>query len=305
MHLKYLQAFAVLAEELHFGHAAERLQVAQPQLSVWIRRLEQDLGVTLFDRNSRSVRLTESGYAVREPILQTLASARLIGRAAILGRSRIVGHVSVGYAGASSREVLPPLARAIRLAEPGIELKLQSLVYGGSAPTQVAAGVLDIAFSRLPVGNEHVNTRVFAYERVLAALPSDHPLASQDELDVHDLANEPFVTFPATRGSTVRDASFRIALESGFVPHVVQEAPDSYAILSMVAAGAGVTLTLSSVRHIDRPGLVYRELSGIPMYLASVIVSARHDPSRAAAAVLEIMEDIFPTPEPPEGRVLL
>lgn len=304
MHLKYLQAFAVLAEELHFGRASERLRVAQPQLSVWIRRLEEDLGVTLFDRSSRSVRLTESGYAVREPILQTLASARLIRRAAVLGGSRIVGQVNIGYAGASSREVLPPLARAIRLAEPGIELKLQSLVYGGSAPTQVAAGVLDIAFSRLPVRNDHVNTRVFAYERLLAALPSDHPLALQGELDVRDLANEPFVTFPATQGSTVRDASFRLALESGFVPQVVQEAPDSYAILSMVAAGAGVTLTLSSVSHIDRPGLVYRELSGTPTYLATVIVSARHNLSRAAGAVLGIMEDIFPTPEPPAGRVL-
>lgn len=304
MHLKYLQAFAVLAEELHFGRASERLRVAQPQLSVWIRRLEEDLGVTLFDRSSRSVKLTESGYAVREPILETLASARLIRRAAVLGRSRIVGQVNIGYAGASSREVLPPLARALRLAEPGIELKLHSLVYGGSAPTQVAAGALDIAFSRLPVRNEHVNVRVFAYERLLAALPSDHPLASQGELSVRDLANEPFVTFPATQGSTVRDASFRLALESGFVPQVVQEAPDSYAILSMVAAGAGVTLTLSSVSHIDRPGLVYRELTGTPTYLATVIVSARQNLSRAAGAVLGTMEDIFPTPEPPAGRVL-
>ncbi|MEO3934930.1 LysR substrate-binding domain-containing protein [Micrococcaceae bacterium Sec7.4] len=279
-------------------------RVAQPQLSVWIRRLEEDLGVSLFDRSSRSVRLTESGYAVREPILQTLAGARLIRRSAVLGSSRIVGQVNIGYAGASSREVLPPLARAVRLAEPGIELKLTSLVYGGSAPTQVAAGVLDIAFSRLPVRNEHVNVRVFAYERLLAVLPSDHPLASQGELDVRDLADEPFVTFPATQGSTVRDASFRLALESGFVPQVVQEAPDSYAILSMVAAGAGVTLTLSSVSHIDRPGLVYRQLSGTPTYLATVIVSARHNLSRAAGAVIGIMEDIFPTPEPPAGRVL-
>lgn len=250
------------------------------------------------------MRLTESGYAVREPILQTLAGARLIRRSAVLGSSRIVGQVNIGYAGASSREVLPPLARAVRLAEPGIELKLTSLVYGGSAPTQVAAGVLDIAFSRLPVRNEHVNVRVFAYERLLAVLPSDHPLASQGELDVRDLADEPFVTFPATQGSTVRDASFRLALESGFVPQVVQEAPDSYAILSMVAAGAGVTLTLSSVSHIDRPGLVYRQLSGTPTYLATVIVSARHNLSRAAGAVIGIMEDIFPTPEPPAGRVL-
>ncbi len=304
MHLKYLQAFAVLAEELHFGRAAERLSVAQPQLSVWIHKLEQDLGVELFDRSSRTIRLTEAGHAVREPILQTLESARLIDRAALLGAASVVGQVAVGYAGAGSRFVLPPLAKAVRTAEPGIELKLVSMVYAGSAPAQVAAGVLDIGFSRLPVRNTEVNTRVFSYERLLAALPEDHLLASRDAVDLKDLANEPFVSFPATQGASLRDAAMRLALEAGFSPSVMQEAPDSYAILGLVAAGVGVTLTLSSVSHINHPGLVYRELKGTPTYLATVVVWPKHNVSRATQAVLGLMEGIFPTPERPSGRIL-
>ena len=304
MHLKYLQAFAVLAEELHFGRAAERLAVAQPQLSVWIRRLEQDLGVELFDRSSRTIRLTEAGQAVREPVLQTLESARLIDRAALLGAAAVVGQVAVGYAGASSRAVLPPLARALRKAEPGIELKLVSMVYAGSAPALVAAGVLDIGFSRMPVRSTEVNTRIFAYERLLAALPEDHPLAAQETVDLKDLANEPFVSFPATQGATLRDASMRMALEAGFSPRVMQEAPDSHAILGLVAAGVGVTLTLSSVSHISHPGLAYRELTGSPTYLAAVVVWPKHPVSRAEQSVLGLMEQIFPTPERPRGRIL-
>ncbi|MFD1210658.1 LysR family transcriptional regulator [Arthrobacter sp. GCM10027362] len=304
MDLKYLRAFAMVADELHFGRAADRLGVAQPQLSVWIRRLEQELGVELFDRSNRSVRLTEAGQAIREPVRQTLLAMQLVRRAAVLGSTGVVGQVTIGYPGASSREVLPPLARAVRAAHPGIELKLQSMVYGGFAPVQVAAGALDIGFSRLPVRHKDVSTRVFSYERVVAALPADHPLAARDTVALQDLAAEPFVSFPATRGSTVRDAAMRLTAEAGFTPRILQEAPDSYAILNLVAAGVGVTLTVSSVQHISTPGLVYRELAGEPTYLAAAVVWPKRSVSRAARAVLEILEQILPTPDRPQGRVL-
>lgn len=304
MDLKYLRAFAVLAEELHFGRAAERLAVAQPQLSVWIRRLEQDLGVVLFDRTSRTVRLTDAGHAVYGPIMKTLESASLIERAATLGSSAVVGPVVVGYAGASSRDVIPPLAKAVRAAEPGIELKLKSLVYGGLAPAEVSTGAIDIGFSRLPIRDKGVRARVFAYERILVALPEDHPLASAKSVALKDLANEPFVAFPATIGSNLRDATARLALEAGFSPRVMQEAPDSYAILSLVAAGVGVTLTLSSVRHINPPCLVYRDLAGPPTHLAVAVVWRTQGVGRAAQAVLDIFEQIMPTPAEPPGRIL-
>lgn len=304
MHLKYLRAFAVLAEELHFGRAAERLAVAQPQLSVWIRRLEQDLGVVLFERTSRAVRLTDAGQAVYGPIMKTLESASLIERAALLGSSAVVGQVVVGYAGASSRDVIPPLAKAVRAAEPGIELKLKSLVYGGLAPAEVSAGAIDIGFSRLPIRDQDVQARVFAYERILVALPEGHRLASAESVALKDLANEPFVAFPATIGSNLRDATTRLALEAGFSPRVMQEAPDSYAVLSLVAAGVGVSLTLSSVRHINPPGLVYRELAGTPVYLAVAVVWRAQGVGRATRAVLDILEQIKPTPAQPPGRIL-
>jgi DNA-binding transcriptional LysR family regulator len=304
MHLKYLRAFAVLAEELHFGRAAERLAVAQPQLSVWIRRLEQELGVVLFERSARAVRLTDAGQAVLGPVLKTLESASLIERAAMLGSSAVVGKVVVGYAGASSRDVVPPLAKAVRTAEPGIELKLKSLVYGGLAPAEVASGAIDIGFARLPVRDKDVLTRVFAYERILVALPEDHPLASSESVALKDLAREPFVAFPATIGSNLRDATTRLALEAGFSPRVMQEAPDSYAVLSLVAAGVGVTLTLSSVRHINPPGLVFRELAGPPIHLAVAVVWRGRGVGRATQSVLDIFERIMPTPPAPAGRIL-
>lgn len=303
MELRHLRAFVMLAEELHFGRAAERLGIAQPQLSQWIRQLEAELAVPLFERSTRSVRLTDAGQAILEPARGTVRSAKLVSRAAALGSKGVAGRVTIGYAGAGSREVLPPVARAVRNEQPGIELVLQSMVYGGHAPAQVAAGTIDIGFSRLPIGRGDVETRIFAYERIVAALPADHPLAARPELELRDLAQEPFITFPATLGSNVRDAMMRLAHEAGFAPKIFQEAPDSYAILGLVAAGVGVTLTISSVQHIATPGLVYRDLAGPQRHLAAVVVWRRHNPTRATRTVLEIMERVLPTPPADPGHV--
>ncbi|WP_417215674.1 LysR family transcriptional regulator [Arthrobacter sp.] len=303
MELKHLKAFAVVAEELHFGRAADRLGIAQPQLSQWVKRLEADLGAPLFSRNTRSVHLTQQGEAILKPARQTIDWARRTELAVLANDPEVFGKVRIGYAGASSREVLPAIARAIRAAEPGIELDLRSMVYGGHAPGLVAAGELEIGFSRLPLHQSSVHGRVFAFERVLVALPADHRLAALDEVPLAELAHEPWVSFPATKGSNVRDMGLRLAHETGFTPRIAQEAPDSYAILGLVAAGVGVSLTVSSVRHIETPGLVYRDLAGEPSFLAAIIIWG-DAPDRATRRVLEIMEGVLPTPEKPAGRVL-
>ncbi|MFE7630935.1 LysR family transcriptional regulator [Kocuria sp. NPDC057446] len=305
MDTRHLRAFVAVAEELHFSRAADRLGVSQPQLSQQIRKLERELNATLFDRSTRSVRLTDAGSAALEPARALLRDADAVRHAALVGRSEVFGRVTIGYAGASSREILPRLARAVRSEHPGIELALQSLVYGGTAPAQVAAGTVDIGFSRLPVRRTDVNSRVVVYERVVVALPADHPLAAGATVRVKDLADEPFVTFPATQGSTVRDAMMRVTAAHGFTPRVLQEAPDSYAILGLVAAGMGVTITVSSVQHIDTPGLVYRDLAGSPMHLAAVIVWRKNENSTAVHAVLEVMEEIIPTPADTPRHVLV
>jgi DNA-binding transcriptional LysR family regulator len=294
--LRHLAGFIATAEELHFGRAAARLHVAQPALSQQIRLLEKELGVELFHRNTRSVTLSDGGKALLGPARQVMADVDIARRAAVLGNSEIVGRVVVGFAGASSRNVLPLLARAVRAEQPGIELVLQGQTYAGKAIAEVAAGSLDIGFSRLPANHQSVSTRIYEYERLVAALPSDHPLACKETIRVADLASEAFVTFPGTQGSTVRDALIHAAMGAGFTPRIMQEAPDSYTILGLVAAGVGVTLTVSSVQHIDTPGLVYRELEDDLPQLAVVLAWRKENVSAATRAVLEIAERLLPTP---------
>lgn len=299
---RLLQAFVVLAEELHFTRASERLGITQPQMSQWIRKLEQRCGAPLVERSTRVVRLTPAGRAALPHAKAAVESMRLLQRSVQLDDTAVVGAVTLGYAGASSRPLLPEITRHVRQLAPGVELTLQSLVYAGAAASHVLSGDLDIAFSRRPLTQRGLVDRVVEYERILAAVPSDHPLARNEVIDVADLVGESWVMFPAGRGSSVRDMGTQLTRAAGFVPRIAQEAPDSYTILGLVAAGVGVTLTVASVAHVSTPGLALRPIAGAPQYLAATILHSAH-PTRAARLVLDIIEHLHPTPPRPDGVV--
>ncbi|PKW17394.1 LysR substrate-binding domain-containing protein [Saccharopolyspora spinosa] len=302
MELRYLTAFVAVAEELHFGRAAKRLQMAQPPLSQQIRHLEKELGVQLFERNTRSVRLTSAGESFLEPARAALDDVDIAVRAAKAAGRGEYGRVTVGFAGASSHESLPRLTRAVRAAHPGLELVMRGQTYANVALAKVADGSLDLGFVRLPVNQvgsptPGVQTRVIEVEELICALPTDHPLAVRESISIEDLADEPFVSFPSNAGSTVRDALVKACVSAGFNPRVVQEAPDSYTILALVAAGVGVTLTLTSCQHIQQSGTAYRPLAGAPMRLHAALAWRTNNTSAALRTVLGIAEEALPTPE--------
>ncbi|MEU9199799.1 LysR family transcriptional regulator [Streptomyces sp. NPDC048332] len=296
MELRHLFAFVAVAEELHFGRAAQRLRMAQPPLSQQIRRLEKELGVQLFERNTRSVRLTSAGESFLQPVRTVIEDLDTAVRAAKAAGRGEYGRVSIGFAGASSHETLPRLTRAVRAAHPAIELVMTGQTYANVALARVADGSLDLGFVRLPVTQPGVSFRVIDEEELVCALPSDHPLAARDSVALEVLAGEPFVSFPANTGSTVRDAMVGACEAAGFNPRVVQEAPDSYTILALVAAGVGVTLTVTSVQHIQQSGLVYRPLAGPPIRRQAALAWRADNPSAALRAVLAVAEDALPTP---------
>lgn len=303
MDLRELTAFVTLAEELHFTRAAERLGVGQPQMSQLIRRFERDCGATLIERTTRSVKLTPEGAAVLPHARRAVKEMRLVQRSAILGGGGVLGEVRLGYAGASSRPWLPSITRAVRRSAPGVSLQFRSMVYAASGPGLVVSGDLEMAFSRRPLRHSGLEEQIFEYEEVMVGLPSDHRLAGEPEIELAQLRDEPWVMFPGTQGSTVRDMGLDLAREAGFTPKVVQEAPDSYTILGLVAAGVGVTLTVSSVAHVSTPGLVLKRLAGTPTYMAATVVWSTQA-SRATRAVVDVIAEVQPPPPRPAGIVL-
>lgn len=190
--LRLVEYFVTVAEELHFGRAAERLHIAQPSLSQQIRRFEGQLGVTLFDRDSRNVRLTPAGEALLHESRPLLRQAQ---RAIRCARTAAAGSVTVGFYGSAASALLPGVLRAFSARQPGTELSVRELLLGDI--DEIVDGTVDIAFARLVPGQVDLAIEVLTEEPRLVALPRTHPLADRDALGFGDLREESFIVNPA------------------------------------------------------------------------------------------------------------
>ena len=298
MEISQITAFLAVAEELHFGRAAQRLHSAQPPLSRTIRRLEKQLGATLFERNTRNVRLTSAGEALLGPAREILDACRLAEIAvAAAGRGQ-VGRVRIGFAGVSSHLLIGRWAKLVRHTHPGIEFVLDSSAFASEALNKLLDGTLDIGLVRWIFTPPGIASRVILNEDFVVALPTDHPLAGRDGVRIEELATELWVTLPADPGSALRDSLQRAAHDAGFTPRIVQSAPDSMALMALVSAEVGCALTVSSVaENVNNPDVVFLPLVGGPSTLQLRIAWRADDDNAALREVLRLSEEALPTPE--------
>lgn len=297
MDLHQLEAFLAVAEELHFGRAAERLHIGQPPLSRTIKQLERDLGAQLFERTTRSVRLTTAGQALVGPAREVLDGCRLARSAVRAAGQGETGRVRLGFAGPSSYLLIGQLARLVRQRQPGIELSLQSVTYGLEALRLVIEGAMDLAIVRWGMEPPGIASRVVAAEHYVLVVPEGHPLAARGEISMADCRNEPFVSLPADPGSSVRDAFIRACYEAGFAPNIVQAAPDSWTVMALVAAGVGVTFTIdTAVANMPTDGIAVVPLvEGREPSYARLAWRAQDD-NPALREVLRASEEALPSP---------
>ncbi|WP_068163132.1 LysR family transcriptional regulator [Rhodococcus phenolicus] len=288
MEIRQIQAFLAVAEELHFGRAAERLHIAQPPLSQTIRSLERELGVDLFARTTRSVRLTAAGSALLAParIIETQVKAcRTVTQAASLGQTGVVG---IGFGGAGGYAVLSGLTNAVAEAFPGIALELRPQTYSGAAIELIRSGALDLGIVALPVGGD-LTTLTVRRETLLAALPAQHRLAGAERIALHELGSEPFVMYPSAHGSRVRDATIALCAQAGITPRTVHEAPDPYSLLALVGAGLGVAVVVDSTTHVRVDGVVYRPIEDEVPALEIAMAWRADNPNPAAHRVVDVL----------------
>ena len=296
MEIRWLHAFVAVAEELHFGRAATRLQMAQSPLSQTIRKLEKDVGVPLFERSTRNVALTAGGHTFLPHAYRVLEDVETARHAARASAGGVYGRVAIGFSGVLNHRALPPLTRAVRQRYPHIELTLLGRVMTRDAIGQLDSGAIDLAFVGLPVTSPSVTARLIGREPYGVVLPLDHRLASKNEIDLGDLADEGFVTTPLSAGSALQEGAMRACLDAGFRPRVVQEITDPYMILMLVASGVGVALMTSGVADVTPPGTVLVPLTGEATYMNHGIAWAPKKMSAALAAVLTAADDVLPTP---------
>ncbi|BAH50913.1 LysR substrate-binding domain-containing protein [Rhodococcus opacus] len=290
MELRHLHAFLAVAEELHFGRAAERLHVAQSPLSQTVRALERELGTDLFVRTTRSVRLTAAGEALVAParvIEAQLGIVRGIAQAASAGET---GRVTVGFGGAGGYTVLSVLARSLADTYPGIELGLRPQMYSGEVLDALARGTLDMGIVGLPVPRGFA-THTVREEALMLAVPAGHRLADAGAVAPQELASERFVIYPAEHGSVVRDATLALCAAAGFAPVVAHEAPDPYSLLAMVGAGVGVAVVVDSTAHLTMDGVEYRPIAGDVPTLPIAMAWQDSNPSPAVQTVTRVLRE--------------
>jgi len=252
-----VQYFIAVAEELHFGRAAERLRIAQPSLSHQIRRLEQQLGVTLLDRTSRRVELTDAGRALLREGRRLLAHSERTTR---LVRSSVVQRLTLGFYGSAASELLPGLLDAFATTHPNVEVSVRELLL--DQIDELLGGGVDVAFTRLLPGQAEVEVEVIAREPRVVALPISHPLAARPELCFEDLRDEGFITNPAAEASVPPLRWLAEQARHGLPGRVAAQAASVQEILTLVAARRGVCLVPRSVaQHYPRADVAYVEVT--------------------------------------------
>ena len=262
MDTRQLRHFVALAETLNYHRAAERLHISQPPLSASIRRLEEELGVRLFERTRRGTHLTAAGLAALEDARRALFHTEQFGRIAAATARGEAGTLRIGFIGSATYALMPQVMPAFRSRYPDVELVLSESTTSRLLE-QVEQGDIDAGLLRFPVVRAS-NARISPIERdvFVAALPADHPLLHRPRLQLSDLADEPFVLYGAQAVPGLHAMALLACQQAGFVPRVQQEAVQVQTVVSLVESGLGVALVPSvAMRHANR-AVAFRRLHG-------------------------------------------
>jgi DNA-binding transcriptional LysR family regulator len=294
MELRHLRYFRAVAEELHFGRAAERLHIAQPPLSQQIRQLERELGVTLFTRSTRRVELTAAGDAYLKRAVAVLDAVDDAGHQARRIAQGIEGHLTIGCVGSATYSVLPRLVRALRDELPHVEIGIRGEMLAPAQLDALLAGDIDIALLRPPVEHAAIRVEVLRRDRLIAALPADHPLAGRDLLRVGELRGEDFIAHAGQGRSVMGGLLTAICADAGFAPRVRHEVSETSTLVTLVAAGLGVAVVPAPTADLDVAGVTYRQL--LPASLGVDLVAAHRvdAPTPAIQRALDVLRRITP-----------
>ncbi|CCE09603.1 putative transcriptional regulatory protein, LysR family [Bradyrhizobium sp. STM 3843] len=269
--LNQLRCFVTVAEELHFGRAASRLNMTQPPLSRQIQVLEHIIDAALLERTSRSVKLTPAGRSFlpeARRILKMAESAAQVARRIASGKS---GSLKIGFTAAAAYGFMPELLAACRTRLPEADLSLSEMVSGDQIEA-LAFGQIDAGLLRPPIARPEFATKRVVAEQLLAAVPRRHRLASADSVSIKDFDGQPFIMYSPSEARYFHDLLVAQFMRAEVLPRYVQHLSQIHSILSMVRAGLGVAIVpeaASSLRIADvklRP-LKLRNATPVELFL--------------------------------------
>lgn len=259
--VRRLRYFLAVAEELHFGRAAERLAIAQPALSRQIASLELAIGALLFDRTRSSTYLTAAGEALlprARDIIGRVADAARIAKRASEGS---IGTLQIGFVGSATFSILPGILNRFRTSHRDVDLVLHAMNTSELHGALIERSI-DVAFARPEIRDPEVVNFVVNREPLIVAMSENDTLASQNHVSLADLALRPFVLYPRYPRPSFADTILQICRSEGFSPDVAQETMEIQTALSLVSVGAGVSLVPESASEVQLNGVAYRPILG-------------------------------------------
>lgn len=292
LELRHLRYFVVLAETLHFGHAAAKLRIAQPSLTHQIQQLEAELQTPLLRRTKRRVELTEAGRKFLDEAREILART---DRAALIARR--TGHGEVGRLRVAIGYCMDHLhvSKAVSLfngRHRGIRIELQTMAVQQQLDF-LREDRLDVAFVRPPITEPSVTGETVIRESLVVALPRNHRLAGKRELALSTLAHEPFILPPQSVVPVFHDLVLRACREAGFVPNAPHEADQLQLVLGMVAAGTGVALVPDSVRKMKYHRVAFASPRPSPPELQVAVAWRREDTSTIVSEFVKTTREVL------------
>jgi DNA-binding transcriptional LysR family regulator len=290
---RQLRYFVTVARERNFTRAAVKLHIAQPPLSRQIQQLEDEFGVALFDRGSRPLLLTDAGRMLFEQATHVLE--RMDEIKAMMGRLHEAERVrfSIGFVASTLYGYLPEVIRRYRAARPGVELSLVEL----TTMEQVVAlkeGRIDVGFGRISFNDPNIEDRLLRNERLVAALPLTHPLASRTgQIRLEDLAGSALVVYPKAPRPSYADQVLALFRERDIKPVAVHEVRELQTALGLVAADSGVCLVPASIERLRRDNVVYRPLQETSAVSPVVMKTRKGDRSPELVLILRLIREMY------------
>jgi DNA-binding transcriptional LysR family regulator len=274
--LRQIRSFLSIAETLHFGRTAELIHLSQPALSLQIQALEQVVGVRLFERDRRKTTLTAAGLAFRDDAAAAVLQLDQAVRRARLAANGKLGLLRIGFVSTAGNEIVPKIVRQFRESNPEVEFSLLNVLTADQIQ-MLAAGSLDIGFLRLPVGL-HPELEVVRIHRepFVVVAPLSHKLAKKKKIHLREVSGEAFVIYERSYAPGFHDLIVGILRDAGIVPNVSQTAGQMPTLISLVAAGMGISiLPKSTVTHSVASVVACEIADAIPM--SEIGIAARKD----------------------------
>ncbi|MED4268628.1 LysR substrate-binding domain-containing protein [Priestia megaterium] len=291
MELRHLKYFKTVAEELHFGKAAARLNMAQPPLSLQIRKLEEELGVSLFYRTKRHVELTKEGQVFLEKVYllfksldESIETVRMVSRGEL-------GEIVIGFLASSAYDVLPTIIKHYRKQYPSIHVVLKQQTSAEQLKA-LQEGTIQIGIISEPIEDETLNFEIIRRESMVVALPKEHPLASKtSSIDLIELANDPFILIGRKSNQHHYDGVINSCYEAGFSPNIVQETAEMSTVISLVSAGIGVAIVPASIQLLLQNEVIYRDIRNNKFNTVTALVWESKNQSSIVKAFVELVKE--------------